>query len=125
MNVQSEFEEFDNYLFVKVRGRWELDEIKALADSVRRHADQKGQTRILVDMLEVKGRAPEMDRFRIGEHVAALFPGQFKLAVSYRGEWINKFAENVAVNRGARMLIVDNTDAALQWLLAKEDKGKP
>lgn len=46
---------------------------------------------------------------------------KIKLAVAWPANDINKFFENVAVNRGCRVCVHDNIDAAENWLL--DDKS--
>ena len=48
---------------------------------------------------------------------SALFPFSLKVAVLGRAEQITKFGENVAVNRGARVLVCSEKTEALRWLL--------
>jgi len=99
-----------------VVGPWNLPDIFALIDRVREEADAAGLERALVDLREVPGPIPEMERFFAGERVATVLKHRIRLAVIARAEYINHFGENVAVNRGARMAVMSSEEHARAWL---------
>ncbi len=80
-------------------------------------AERSGKTKVLVNALAVSAPMSEMERYFVGELVAAVFPPKYKIALVYRQEHINKFMENVAVNRGAFLNVVGSEAAATSWLL--------
>jgi hypothetical protein len=88
--------------------------------SIREEAANSGNTRVLVDGRDLPAPAAEMDRFNIGAAIAELFGHRIKVAILFPRALINKFAENVAVNRGATVLVVSDEEAALQWLVGKD-----
>jgi hypothetical protein len=57
-----------------------------------------------------------LDLFELGVHCAQVWKAAFRVAIISRAGGINKFFEDVAGNRGARVLVVANEDAAIQWL---------
>jgi hypothetical protein len=86
--------------------------------AVRDEARQAGLMRILVDALEIAPPSHEFDRFWFGSAVAEFFPArEFKVALLFRPELINKFGEDTAVNRGARFLVIGAEELALEWLM--------
>lgn len=85
--------------------------------AIRERATQIENTLILIDAFGLSAPKREFDRFLVGEAIAELLPQPMKVAALSRAELINKFAENTAVNRGARFLVCSNEDEALQWLL--------
>ena len=99
-----------------VAGPWNLADIFALIERVRAEADGAGLERALVDMREVPGPIPEMEKFFAGERIAAVLKHRIRLAVVARAEYITHFGENVAVNRGARMAVTSSEEHALAWL---------
>ena len=105
------------YLTAQVRGSLSLQNMKGLVDTVVSESRRRGCNRFLVDMLQTGPPAREMDRFYIGEYLAARFHAGLKVAVVYPSELINKFTENTAVNRGAALRVVGSREEALAWLL--------
>jgi hypothetical protein len=86
--------------------------------TVRDEATKAGLTRILVDARAIEPPAHEFDRFWFGSAVAEFFPGrEFKVALLFPAELINKLGEDTAVNRGARYLVIDAEGPALEWLM--------
>jgi hypothetical protein len=75
--------------------------------------------KLLVDISKMPGKVSIVDRFEFGVRGAALFRGGFKIAVVYRAEEINRFAETVSLNRGLNSRIFSDIDEALQWLSNK------
>ncbi len=71
---------------------------------------------ILVNLLNMPGIISTMDRFEMGIQGALLFKSNFKIAVVYRKEEINQFAETVGVNRGMNTYVVSDMESALKWL---------
>ena len=59
-----------------------------------------------------------MDRFFVGEKIANVLGGKIKLAVVWPEKDINKFAENVAINRGGNICVVGDIETAKKWLLS-------
>ena len=119
MNTPSQvtFEIRSGYLLVRVRGPWDVHAARAVMGTIQQQAQAGGFRHILVDALELAAPAREWDRFLVGEALAELLPCPFKVAILYKAEWINKFAENTAVNRGAAVLVCSKEARALQWLL--------
>jgi hypothetical protein len=99
-----------------VTGAWNLAEIFALIARVRQEADAAGLDAVLVDLSAVPGPIPQMERFFAGERVAAVLRHRIRLAVVARAEYIDKFGENTAVNRGARMAVMSSEEHARAWL---------
>ena len=111
------FEARRGYLLVRVRGPYDPSIAREVLGTVKQQAQAGGFTRILIDGFEIGAPARELDRFLIGEALAELLPCPFKVAFLYKAEWINKFGENTAVNRGAAVLVCSTEAKALQWLL--------
>ena len=68
----------------------------------------------------MSGKVSMMDRFEFGVHGSQTFQGVFKIAIVYRAEEINQFAETVSVNRGLNAKIFSEMSKALEWLDVKE-----
>ena len=112
--IESRVEE--GYVRFDVSGPWNLADIFALIARVREEADAAGLDVALVDLLDVPGPIPQMERFFAGKRVAEVLKHRIRLAVVVRAEYINKLGENTAVNRGARMAVLSSEEHALAWL---------
>ena len=117
MRVRQEFEEMEDHLLVRTGGRWGRDAALHLIDVIANECRKRGQARVLIDATDITGKMPDFDRYILGTRIAAVCDG-IKLAAVIRQEYINKFAENVAVNRGASFFVTSNRDEALQWLMS-------
>ena len=93
-------------------------EARDLLLAILQIAQRSGKTKVLINAIAVSAPPSEMERYLVGELVAAIFPPKYKIAVVYRKEHINKLMENVAVNRGAYLTVVGDEESATQWLLS-------
>jgi hypothetical protein len=116
VKLQVDVEGREWYLWVAARGTWKLADVLELIDLVGAEAHTQGLMRVVVDIRQVEGDPPEMDRFRAGEHAASVLGSRIRTAVIGRAESINRFAEGVAVQSGADMRVFSNEDEALEWV---------
>ena len=114
LSIRSRIE--GRHVHFDVAGPWNLADIFGLIDRVREEADAAGLDAVLVDLSAVPGPIPQMERFFAGVRVAEVLKHRIRLAVVVRAEYINKFGENTAVNRGARMAVLSSEEHALAWL---------
>ena len=118
MRLELLFDQADGYLLARVQGKWTTDNVKRAIEEVSAEIRKSGYARLLVDARELSAPQHEYDRFLAGVHIANALRG-IDIAVLYPAELINKFVENVASNRGARLLVGSELDEALEWLLAR------
>ena len=116
MKLELSFEDTGDYLHVRVRGDWKRQEIIAGIRNVAERAQRVGQTRILLDIREFSSPNNELDRFMAGEAIAKFFPSTMKTVAVRSDDLMDKFAENVAVNRGANFMVLSDFDEAVHWL---------
>jgi hypothetical protein len=117
--MKIKFCEKDPHLDVICEGAWESGAVTEMLISIKEHATQTSHNLILLNCFKVSAPIYEFDRFLAGKDVAEILGHRFKLAVLYPKNLINKFAENVAVNRGARFFVSFDEDEALEWLHQK------
>jgi hypothetical protein len=114
------FEKNDNYIVMQISGEYDKDDFLSYPKLILEKCENENVDKILVNGSNVTGtNLPTMDRFFIAENIANLLRGKVKLAVVWPKEHINRFAENVAVNRGGSMIVVDTVAAADKWLLSE------
>jgi len=116
MKLELSFEDTGDYLHVRVRGEWKRQEIITGIRDVAERAQRIGQTRILFDIREFSAPRNELDRFMAGEAIAKFFPSPMKIVAVRSVDLMDKFAENVAVNRGANFMVLSDFDEAVHWL---------
>jgi len=122
-SMELSFKIEDDYLYAHVCGQWEIDTTQKALIEIQAKATEAKLTRILIDCLELSPPQSEMARYSAGETIATIFGPPYKVVVVIKAEIINKFAENVAINRGANFLVVDDLAVGLEWLLSKQSGG--
>ena len=106
----------DTYLRMTATGTYKKKDLMELIELIKAEADRTGRKKVLVNIHEVEGTPKMMDRYDIGVHCAHVWGPWIKVAAVYRSELINKFGEDVAVNRGARLRVEPTEEEALEWL---------
>lgn len=116
MPLQSVIEQTPDYLLVTLTGTWQPAPMLSLVDTLADECRQRGCQQVLIDGMAVQGNMPDFARYQVGERIAAVLGG-VRVTLLVPQTTINKFAENVAVNRGARFFVTADRAAALGWLL--------
>lgn len=123
MDIDINFHEKDNYLFIKFQGVFIFDN-KILLDKTMPQALQKYScAKVLLDIreLDIKlGTFSTLDGYAIGEYFASLSvtPVKIKSAVLAKEAQIDHFIEIVAKNRGAFFEVFTSKEEAVSWLLS-------
>lgn len=114
MNV--DFIRHAEYLEAKVSGEYSPEAYLAVIERLFEESKAIDSMRILVDLTNVTGEYTKLGRFQVGQKIAELFKPPCRIAALERLERINKFTEDVAVNRGAFVLVTHDLKSALDWL---------
>jgi hypothetical protein len=115
------------YLLAFVTGAFEQKPAQALFVRVMEAAIEHRLPKILVDCTGMSGTMSTIQRFEFARFVAnrqqmAIFDGKLgepsRLAVVGNVPLVDphRFGETVAVNRGAKIRVVDKREEAMQWL---------
>jgi len=118
--MKSVFREHDNYLEVTVTEEYSFSELCSLIDRTAVEARKHGKTRILADLTRITGEPGMMERFDLGVKAADVLCPPYKTLVLAEKRKINKFGEDVAINRGAFLLSTSQREAGMSWLLNPE-----
>ena len=105
-----------NYLFVEFDDAYQLEVILSLMREVAEVCRQQKFSKVLVDLSNMPGKISIMDRFQMGVAGANTFRGVAQVALIYRKDEINRFAETVGVNRGANVAVFGDAESAKKWL---------
>ena len=100
MTLDVSVEEADGYLLVRAAGEWTSDAVTQEIHRIVSVVEKRQYSRVLVDARGLSAPRTDLDRFLMGKDVAAFFAPNTKVASVYPREFINKFGENTAVNRG-------------------------
>ena len=106
----------DDYLLVTISGQWTDYAAQDVIEEIKRQAESYGKAQVLLNLMNMAPPEGQMARFRAGEYIAKMW-GALRVAAVWKQEFINKFAENVAVNRGASFAVFTDEKQALEWLL--------
>jgi len=117
MALDVSIHEEPGYLVVGVTGTFEIAEMKKMIQDLVLEGAKRGYDRALVDISKVEGPIKQFDRFLIGQHAAEYWRPGLRVAVVYRAEEINRFAEDVATSRGANLRVLPDVQSALHWLM--------
>jgi hypothetical protein len=118
VKLQYQFEEVDSQLIVNLTGQWHYPDLIALIDDIAKECKQRGVHLVLVEAEETIGPIPEFERFQVGKYIAAVCHGMSIVCIT-KPQYINKFGENAAVNRGADFLVTGDRMEAENWLLLR------
>jgi hypothetical protein len=119
MKTNIEFEIKAGFLMVYVSGEWNKMEIINFIPVIRDKCKEQNKDRVLVDLHKITASViQEMDRFYIGEALSKIIGSKIKIAALWEEKYINRFAETVALNRGARFKVFSDPDKAEKWLLS-------
>jgi hypothetical protein len=104
------------YLRLCVRGRYDPPSGLALLSLIPVEAQHFACRHVLVDIRGVIGEGSTLSRFEMGATAARLLP-PLRVAIVWRAETTDRFAETVALNRGANLRVFASEPEALAWLL--------
>lgn len=112
------YREESGYLAVEMNGQWDLPEASRQIKAIRDRATSLGVTRVLIDCRDLATPKDTTTRFLTGEHIANFWRPPIKVAAIAGPDMVaGKFAETVALNRGAWFAVFMQEEIAMQWLM--------
>jgi len=105
------------YILLKATGSYNRKEVQDLSNSIHAQLADNKCKNLLVDISEMSGKIPNIDRFLLGEYVSKFRESGYRIALVYRAEGINKFFETVAANRAIKIIVVPDIQTGLTWLI--------
>ena len=108
------------YLYVEYSKLYNMDDLVNLSKEALDISKSEGIKKLFLNVSQMPGKVKPMDRYEIGVKAAFLFRYKLKIAVLYKPEEINGFAETVASNRGMNVKIFGKREEALTWLEVEE-----
>ena len=105
-----------DYIRVTAQGSYSYEQMFGFFDYCRKEADNSDLEKVLIDCVELKMQLSEVQRFEGGQMIASLFGSDKRVALVMPAGQVTKMGEIAANNRGARLLVTESLDEALQWL---------
>lgn len=110
------FENKGDYLLMTPSGDYSLQSYRDALTNAAAFCKEYKLKKILADIRNIKGNIPVPDRFLLGAEMARMFGYSIQVAILAPPEIIDRVGENAAVNRGGRVFVTDDLQAALKWL---------
>ena len=108
------------YLSVEYAKPYNIDDLLSFSKEALEISKAEGYKKLFLDISKMPGRIKPMERYEVGVKAATLFRYKLKVAVLYKTEEINRFAETVALNRGMNVKIFNTKEEAISWLEVEE-----
>jgi hypothetical protein len=111
---------------VQLTGDYTLEGFKRVIDEILVETARRGCPKVLLDTSTLAiGNLSTFDRFEMGRYAAGVWGYRVKAAVIALPEVLTRFAETVAVNRGAMVAVFARDDEALAWLRSSAVRSQP
>lgn len=120
MDTHLVFEPEPGYLRVIVRGEYPSKKRHEVLSTIHAKMTELSYNRVFADCRGLDAPKTEMDRFNLGVAIAEMVANRYRIAVVSKPEQINRFMENAAVNRGARLVVMSDENDAIAWLVEQE-----
>jgi hypothetical protein len=114
--LKADLSEQDGILVINFSGTYTLDGFKAAIDLIRSECEKRQWTLAFADITTVQAIPTAMERYSLGEYISRILGFRIKFAVLTLPDIVNHLAENVAVNRGARIQLFFEKEEAMNWL---------
>jgi hypothetical protein len=105
------------YIRVAVTGEPSTGQLLSLIHLLGVESETWEQSRVLVDLREVRTKFDRAEQFRIGEEAAASLSHMHRIASLVPADRITRVSEKAARRNGINVCVFDDEQAALAWLL--------
>ncbi len=110
----------NGYVYVEYAKPFNFEKFITISKQVVKICVAEHYQKLLVNISQMTGKVKPLERFEIGVQGALIFRNKVKIAMLYRAEEIDRFAETVSVNRGLSARIFSEMDQAMEWLEVEE-----
>ena len=111
-----------DFVSVKIAGPASLDEFVGLIATVGAQTRERGDKRVLVDLLGVEGDMKFTDHFQLGSQAAQHLRHLDKMASVVPEDKITHTSEKVALKQGFQLRVFTSMSEAVGWLRAGLDQ---
>lgn len=117
MPYKTEIIKKEDYLILKITsGEWELGKLKQFVLDLKEELKTHNMNKALVDLRIFNYNPSDLQRHQLGLFIAEHLKHPIKISAVAKKRFINKFAEDTAVNRGVQLLATHDFDEAVKWL---------
>ncbi len=109
-------EQRNRYIYVEFDEEYSIEVFVSISKQVFDLCQTENHKKVLVNVTNMPGKVNTLQRFELGMQGAMIFRNLIKIAVVYRKEEIDWFAETVSKNRGLNARIFSQMDKAMEWL---------
>lgn len=120
--LQASIRRLDEFTSVKVTGSASLAAFTQLICDMGEETRRRGDTRVLVDLLDVEGDMKFTDHFQMGEEAAKRLQHLEKLASVVPSDKITHTTEKVALMQGLQLRVFTSINDAIRWLARHDDR---
>lgn len=125
MSLQITSTIYDDHLRVDFDGDYDFLELMSLIEKIKDEATATEREIVLIDARKIDGRMTESEKFFAGAKIAELYGSKLKTAIIIRTGEVTKMGEMAAVNRGARLLVTESEEEAVDWLFSSIQGNTP
>jgi hypothetical protein len=122
MPLQFSVRRLDGYTSVKVTGPASLSDFLQLIADISAQTREKGDKRVLVDLLAVEGELKFTDHFQMGQEVGQRLRHLERLASVVPEDKITRTSEKVALTQGVQLRVFTSINDAIQWVTQPADR---
>ena len=116
------YERRNGYLFLEYSEKYEYKKIIELAKGLDTICREEHYEKVLVKVIGVVEEIGVLDKFDLAVEVSRIIRSPKSLAVLLQENSIDRFSENVAVNRGLNVHLFSRMEDALKWLSVENNK---
>jgi len=116
MNLELQSTVFPDHIRFDLTGDFDFLELMKHIETIKESSAAAGCKLALIDARPVSGHFSESEKFFAGAKIAEVFGSKLKAAVRARPGEVTKLGEMAALNRGARLLVTESEDEAVEWL---------
>ncbi len=104
------------YVLFKCNVEYEKELFKSYILFVKKVLDEKHMDTAILDIRQKKGIIPVFDKYELAELIANTCGSKYCLAVWEQKQYIDRFASDVAANRGANYFASHDIKEIKKWI---------
>lgn len=117
MSLHWEYKVCKDHLRANVTGLWTQGSASELFVDVRRMSEETGMKKVYLNCWDMMPPTNDYVRYESGVEMARVWNSDLKVLAVWRSRFITRFLENVARNRGVDVLVTDNEEEGMSWLM--------
>lgn len=110
----------EGHLRFRITGDYSFEDLEMMIPAMLGELTRHGHARALVDISDMTGEMPDLDRFTLAETFVRVWGAHRRAAVKVDTvrQRINRLFETVALNRFGQVRVGDRSEELMAWLLA-------